>query len=177
MNRIKKITVLTGLFLAISGAYFAAWLHSNYIFLKVKENSMRPGLCPGDILFVEVIRNPEEEDYKQHVGDKLIFATKENRAAVKRLYAAPLQRVTYTLNRIEAESYNSLGVSTCMSGTNTRNDSDSLVVGRNELFLAGDNLSISTDSRAFGPVPTSTVIGKVKATMSLRLHPCSCTNE
>lgn len=38
---------------------------------------------------------------------------------------------------------------------------DRLVLGENEYFLAGDNRRISIDSRSFGPLPESAIVGKV----------------
>ncbi|MCX6728017.1 MAG: signal peptidase I [Candidatus Saccharibacteria bacterium] len=105
--------------------------------------------------------------------DSFEFGTDKPRQLVKRVIALPGERITVkksvvtVYNEEHPEGFkpdeeNKYGKVI----TNTSGDID-LVVPTDSIFVCGDNRPNSLDSRAFGPVPLTDVVGK----LSLRVYP------
>jgi signal peptidase I len=106
-------------------------------------------------------------------NDSLEFGSDKPRQLVKRVIALPGERITVKNSVVtvynnehpegfEPDVENKYGKVI----TNTSGDID-LTVPTDSIFVCGDNRPNSLDSRAFGPVPLSDVVGK----LSLRVYP------
>ena len=100
----------------------------------VKGSSMSPALSSGDKirvdLFAYLFKRPAR-------GDVVVFRAPDDseRFDIKRVVGLPGETVQ-------------------------SDDGRSLTLPMNLYFVAGDNRTQSTDSRAYGPVPRSAIIGK-----------------
>jgi signal peptidase I len=106
--------------------------------------------------------------------DSLEFGTDSTRQLIKRVIALPGERLVVKDGRITV--YNQAHPAGFHPDdapygkviTTTAGDID-LTVPQNQIFVCGDNRPQSLDSRSFGPVPTSDLVGK----LILRLYPFS----
>lgn len=139
-----------------------------YLFIlqpnQVKGASMDPTFATGDYIFTSKVtykfRQPER-------GDVIVFRAPKNPDIeyIKRIIGLPGDRVlidngnVYVNDTLLNESY-------LMARTNTWEggfiqNGVEVVVPEEELFVMGDNRPRSSDSREFGTIPLSSVIGQV----------------
>ncbi|MFH1840776.1 MAG: signal peptidase I [Candidatus Shapirobacteria bacterium] len=138
-----------------------------YLFLfaphQVKGNSMYPSFHDGDYLLTDKI------SYRLNApqpGDVIVFTAPQNREYdyIKRIIAAPLESVELCQgqvtvnNRLLMETYLPDNLKT-LSGSFTK-ECQKITLGKDEFFVLGDNRSHSSDSREWGIVPRSLIIGK-----------------
>jgi signal peptidase I len=173
-NRLTSHALVLLVLLALILAALVAVIRQDYIVLRVSEDSMRPGICAGDLLIVSVKNGPAGQAYENLIGERLVFSTREGRLAVKRLYGAPGGRVSYSMSRIEGSEYSSDSTLVCRSRTDNEAEAIEEDLGADELFVAGDNLTKSTDSRTFGPIPAKSVVGVVTRVIPARFSDCGC---
>lgn len=119
--------------------------------LRVQSVSMQPALQPNDVVIVNL------RAYRHalpQAGDIVVFKSPADPATkwVKRIAYVPGQSVRYTQATTQADATTRLPVV-----VRTQVTLDAL----EGYFVLGDNPIHSTDSRVFGPVPLSSVIGKV----------------
>jgi signal peptidase I len=79
---------------------------------------------------------------------------------VKRVAACPGDRVVWSADHVSAHN---IGVGVASAPPVTGWLRYELTLGTDELFLVGDDVARSEDSRHFGPVHTSAVVGRVIA--------------
>lgn len=126
--------------------------------LSVPSDSMAPTLLPGDHVVVEKVSSPGS--WKR--GDLLAFTAPGGTLMVKRLVGVAGDRVALrdgvlvVNGRRPAEPYVD------------QRDVDGVYYGPvrvppGRLLLLGDSRGDSVDSRRFGPVPTTAVLGRVLA--------------
>lgn len=150
---------------------------------QVDGPSMQTTLHNGDRLIVWKLPRTwariTRHNYIPQRGDVIIFhhedgATLEgNKQLIKRVVALPGERVVVkdgTLTVFNKEHPEGFSPDTTMSYgsviTNTPGDVD-ITVPEGEIFVAGDNRSNSLDSRYFGPIPVSDVVGN----LGIRIFP------
>jgi signal peptidase I len=142
------------------------------LFLRIHEESMRPGLCPGDIIVVAVKKSQDVPLERDFLGRIVVFSNREGGLSVKRVYGLAGDKVTFSEGFVES-SVRANDFATC--GLAGRPDKAYIdTVPRDQIFLVGDNLPISSDSRAFGPVPEKTLVGEVVFGIPMRLGTCGC---
>lgn len=102
-------------------------------FYVVEGDSMAPTFTNGDVLLVEKL---SYRIYKPQRGELLVFYNPHNRreTLVKRVIGLPNERV-------ELEDF-------------------IMQLGPNDYFVLGDNRSLSSDSRTFGAVQKTDMIGR-----------------
>ena len=122
---------------------------------RVNGHSMEPTFQPGQWLLVRRINWPSPS---LRVGEVIVFQ-KDGELLVKRIAALPGQRppeddqVVLFRARLLA-----LGHGSRLSGPLAVTPEP---VPPGQLYVLGDNAAVSDDSRAFGPIPQHTVIGRV----------------
>lgn len=139
-----------------------------YLFLlqpnQVKGASMEPTFESGDYIFTSKVtykfRSPER-------GDVIVFKSPKLPEVeyIKRVIGLPGDRImikngeVYVNDALFRESYPSAATNTWEGGY--VKEGEPLVVGQGELFVMGDNRPRSADSREFGPIEQSSIIGQV----------------
>lgn len=132
----------------------------------VPSGSMQPTLDIGDRILVDKL----SVDWGTiNIGDIVVFKAPKGVAAVchdnvadlvKRVVGVPGDRLYSSGNRIFVNGhllhqrwsvYPNMGVKPIAP----------ITLGKNQYFMLGDNHAISCDSRYWGPVPRSSIIGKV----------------
>ncbi len=139
-----------------------------YLFImqpnQVKGASMEPTFKSGEYIFTSKItykfRKPER-------GDVIVFKSPKNPDIeyIKRVIGLPGDKIlfkngeVYVNDRLLKEDYISAKTNLWEGGF--AKEGVPIVIPENELFVMGDNRPRSSDSREFGPVTFSTVIGQV----------------
>jgi len=114
---------------------------------SVKGNSMSPTLKEGDLL---VIKKPKSQKIFFRRNDIIVLKNPKDPTNyfIKRVIGLPKEK---------NKSFLSLKtIETLPDNINTYNE-----LSENEYFVIGDNYFHSTDSRHFGPIKKSMIIGKV----------------
>ena len=138
-----------------------------FSFVRVSGPSMRPTYKGGDILTCRSVGyKPKKNDpviiYMKNVDNEYAYNISNyqvNDLYVKRIVAGPNDTITYdtTLKTISVngETIESSYADRWHLKTNT------ITLAKDEYFVMGDNRGDSTDSRNFGPVKKSDIVGKV----------------
>lgn len=168
-------------------APLVALLLINFVFqsYEVDGPSMEPTLQNHDRLIVDKIPRTVARitghSYIPHRGDVVIFnqhglfsfTGQEEKQLIKRVIGLPGERVKVKDGNITIYNKKSpKGFNPDKNDTwgriikNTPGETD-LTLGKNEVFVCGDNRSNSLDSRIFGAVPANNIVGK----LSFRIFP------
>lgn len=139
-----------------------------YLFIlqpnQVKGASMFPTLTEKDYIFTSKITY-KFRDMKR--GDIVVFRSLSNPDIefIKRIIGLAGDKVMVLdgkvfVNDIElTENY--IPASTPLAHNGYLKNGISIIVPENHIFVMGDNRDVSSDSRSFGPVPISNLIGQV----------------
>ncbi|MHC4585669.1 MAG: signal peptidase I [Planctomycetota bacterium] len=158
------------------------WLHP----IRIAGRSMELSLKIDDIVFVNklsyFIREPKKGDVVFIDTTKLpLKPAARDKRWIKRVVGNPGDRISIhpPYVHINGDPLNSPEIFATISerkkgyqgyllpditkhpNSIIKRDSDEIVLADNEYFLLGDNTSNSHDSRHFGPVPRSAIIGKL----------------
>ncbi len=117
----------------------------NYRAYEIKEESMSPNLLPGEYIFAKLAKlHPNR-------GDIVIFENNEKKFdVVKRVLGLPGEKISAKdgLLFINGQKINDPWAQDLTS------DFAEITIGSNEVFVLGDNRSVSTsDSRLLGSIP------------------------
>ncbi|MGM9661559.1 MAG: signal peptidase I [Oscillospiraceae bacterium] len=145
-------TVAMAVFVALFAATLLLGLWKPVV---VHQTSMYPTLRDGDYIFIVKTGSYER-------GDIVVFSSEElgQENLVKRVIGLPGEHVqifggsVYIDGELLQEPYLEAGLA-------TEGDVD-LTVSEGCVFLLGDNRSVSIDSRVFGEVRLSDILGEVK---------------
>lgn len=156
MDILETVTFVASIFIVI------------YLFImqpnQVRGASMEPGLSSGEYIFTSKITykfRPIER------GDIIVFKSPQNPDIdyIKRVIGLPGDTVlfkneTVAVNGFELnEPYISDKTSLWEGGY--IKEGEPVMVPEAEILVLGDNRPRSSDSREFGPIPTSSIIGQV----------------
>ncbi len=187
-NRLKKAIssdwLSTLLFIAaVAATYFLiqGFLIRTY---QVDGQSMETTLQNGDRLIIDKVPRTlsriTKRAYIPHRGDIIVFnlpginfGTGDDKQLIKRVVGLPGERVVvkngsltiYGPGQSGGFEPDKIGLYH-INAPATAGDVD-ITLGSDEIFVCGDNRSNSEDSRYFGPIKASQVVGK----LSLRLMP------
>ena len=125
---------------------------------------MEPTLFTGDYIFTSKITYKFREMKK---GDIVVFRSPSNPDIefIKRVIGLPGDKVMVLdgkvfLNEIQlSETY--IPASTPLAHNGYLKNGIPIIVPENHIFVMGDNREVSSDSRIFGPIPISSLIGQV----------------
>lgn len=162
--------------LAVAGfalVFATAIASRNYLVLRVHEESMRPAVCSGDFVLVR-ISDTDAVNPTNLIGEMVVFANQDRSLALKRVYGVAGDVIRFSRTHIAAPQLNSEQLRTCTVPFKSRSYRSTLVKPE-EIFLGGDNLRFSNDSRAFGPAPIYSLVGVVKLRVTTRLSDCGCS--
>jgi len=179
-RRQEIISIIALVVIAILIAFFIkAFVIQPY---EVDGVSMYPTLHNGDRLLVDklpgTLTHLGGHKYIPKRGDIIIF-NEDNlpgyvgtRQLVKRVIGLPGNKVVVENNTVRVyDQAHPNGFNPDKIGTYTINvpsaPNTTITLGKNELFVMGDNRPNSEDSRYFGPINLSQVIGK----LWLRIYP------
>lgn len=115
--------------------------------MTIKGNSMEPTYKNGDLIFVNTATK------KFDTGDIIVLYYGKEKI-IKRIYAVKGDCVKIISNGIYI---NEIYITNNIEGYNESN----YVLMENEYFVLGDNYSESIDSRYFGTIKKTDIIGKV----------------
>ena len=143
--------------LVITGLGYRALAFVTAIRVVVDGRSMYPTLAPGEYVLFD--RLPYRREAPKR-GDVVLArgVLGDGRAIIKRVVGAPgdmvkLSRGVLTVNGIPVDNEAFLDdASPAQSGE--------WALGHDEFFLLGDAWEFSTDSRSFGPVARSAIVGR-----------------
>ena len=185
-----KRTVLSTIAI-ILGAFGIAILLTLYLFqsYQVEGPSMQPTLHNGDRLIIwkapRTMARVTGHNYVPNRGDIIVFVEKglmtsngSDKQLIKRVIGLPGDRVV--IKNKEVKIYNkehpkgfdpdtTLPYGQGLNLSVSPDDEVDETLGKNQVFVMGDNRDNSLDSRVFGPLDTNDIIGK----LVLRLLPLS----
>lgn len=125
----------------------------------VVGHSMEPTLLPGQVVWTD------RSYYLWHPprrGDVVVFCH-QGEATVKRVYAGPGETVYYVCCDSEPLLFISAkDVPTARKRLRRGMVLRSRRLRRDSVFVLGDNVNTSEDSRHFGPVPVRSLLGRVR---------------
>jgi signal peptidase I len=134
---------------------------------EVQQESMENTLLPGQYVLVDKL-TPRFDPY--HQGDVIVFTPpagweRDSSATpyVKRVIGVAGDKVEIHDGKVFVngtaldEPYTYGGQQTSLSGVGSK----SWTIGPGQLFVLGDHRQASQDSRTFGPIEVSSVIGRV----------------
>jgi signal peptidase I len=136
---------------------------------QVQQQSMERTLEPGQYVLVDKL-TPRWDPYKR--GDVVVFNpppawTNDPTPFIKRVIGLPGDKVevrddgkVYVNGVALEEPYTYKNAAGVNEPTVPLTDQASWVVPAGELFVMGDHRQASADSRAFGPIPESSVVGR-----------------
>jgi len=133
-----------------------AWLAKSVRLAKVPSESMAPTLVPGDVLALRI------DAYRQHPprrGDVIVFRHPEEGLLVKRVIGEPGEWLTVVSGRVLLK--NQWLEEPYAQGGQVAEPPVTVHLESDQLFVMGDNRDHAKDSRDFGPVATSQVVGRV----------------
>ena len=153
--------------LVVVGAVLAALLVKTFLFqaFRIPSESMVPTLLVGDRVLVNKV---SYKLHDVHRGDVVVFSRPdklqdpsgtEPEDLIKRVVAVggdtvvARDGVLYVNNQPMTEPY-------VQKGGGTFHLDEAVTVPKGDVFVMGDNRENSQDSRYFGPIPTSTIIGR-----------------
>ncbi len=135
----------------------------------VPSGSMEPTIDPGDRILVDKL---SYHFHSVHTGDIVVFATPRaeiGRCAgppvpdlVKRVIGLPGQRISSANGEVYVNG-KPLAEPWLPAGEPLGPPVTPMTVPANEYYVMGDNRTGSCDSRTWGPVPGSLIVGKVVA--------------
>jgi signal peptidase I len=138
------------LFVIVAGAFFYAFKMN-----RVDGKSMYPTFKPGQWLLVRRLNWPAPP---LRIGEVIVFK-KEGDEIVKRVVALPGQRPPaageYAMALARSIAHDTMPKPVGELGNLME------PVPQGQVYVLGDNLPNSEDSRDFGPIPMNTVLGRV----------------
>ncbi len=139
-----------------------------YLFImqpnQVRGASMEPTFYTGDYIFTSKITYKFREPNR---GDVVVFHSPKNADIefIKRIIGLPGDKIVirnsevYVNDTLIDEPY--IAAKTPLRDGGYIKEDEPLIVPSGQIFVMGDNRPRSSDSREFGPVPISSVIGQV----------------
>lgn len=138
------------LFVIVAGGFFYAFRMA-----RVQGRSMWPTYKPGQWLLVRRLNWPAPA---LRVGEVIVFR-KDGEELVKRIVALPGERPPADGEAALAIARDVVGNPSSQPRREAGILSEPVPAGH--LYVVGDNLPHSEDSRDFGPIPTASVLGRV----------------
>jgi len=161
MNKYNFRCIIAGIAVGILLKFFVVDI------IHVSGSSMYPTIKNGQTLVVNKLAYGLDMPFASflitqwkspEVGDIVVFM-KDNNMVIKRVSAVGGTKLEYST----ISGYNLIinGKHIALSAEQYYRMKNSTVVPENTVFVTGDNQDVSIDSRSYGFVPTSNILGKV----------------
>lgn len=141
-----------------------------WIMLRVSERSMMPHYCDGDLVVARTWLNSSSSDAEQAIGKPIVVATSDGRLLIKRLIGASEDTIYYSRSTVVRT------LPTAQSHVSENRIPPKwgkvLKVPNGHIFIAGDNLTESEDSRYYGTLPAKAIVATVKARIPIGSKGC-----
>ena len=134
---------------------------------KIEQTSMEQSFEPGEYVLVDKL---SARITGFHRGDVVIFSPPEGwplegrdgspTPFIKRVIGLPGETITMVAGVISVDGTVIDEPYVFRDGEDAFGDDGEWTLGADELLVMGDHRSNSSDSRIYGPIPTSTVIGR-----------------
>jgi signal peptidase I len=131
---------------------------------RVEQTSMQTSFQPGEYVLVDKL-SPHFTGF--HRGDVVIFhppaswpASNDNTPYIKRVIGLPGDTVTIGLDGVHINGALLSEPYVFRDGEASTDGSQTWTLTSDQLLVFGDHRSNSSDSRAFGPIPISAVVGR-----------------
>lgn len=128
----------------------------------VRGASMEPSFQESDYLWIEKVSS-HFSGYQR--GEVVVLNAPDNpgQVYIKRVVGLPGEKVSVRSNGVYIEkSYATFKLNEpYINSIVTYNKNDDVTLGSDEVFVMGDNRNVSEDSRFFGPVKISAIVGRV----------------
>jgi signal peptidase I len=183
-NMYNAISAIGSLSIAVTGLVTAFCISQAVSFFYIPSRSMDPTLKIGDVLLVDKVtpRLPIVGKQFQHVGDIVLFHPPEKLREIVARSGGRLTERDLFVKRIAGQTGDVLSVA--KSGAVRINDqapegrrdlctaeplrlieqyiepNDEIVIGQGQVAVLGDCASVSIDSRVWGPLPESAIVGR-----------------
>lgn len=148
-----------GVALLVLALVFTAFATGNVGNYEVISNSMAPTLLTGDRVLVD-----QRREYTPHTGDVIVFEDPHNPGEMltKRIAAVGGQviRISHGYLFVDDKEWKPLGEPARVLGP--EGDYERAPLGRDEIYVLGDNVGNSEDSLIFGPVPVGWIKGRLR---------------
>jgi signal peptidase I len=181
-NMYNGLSAIGSLFLAVSGLVTAFAISQAVSFFYIPSSSMDPTMQIGDWLLVDKVTPRLPMIGKKHVGDVVLFHPPEQLREIVARSGGRLSERDLFVKRIAGLPGDTLSVE--KSGAvrinnqtpKVRRDlckaeplklieqyiepSEGMVVGPGQVAVLGDCSSVSIDSRVWGPLPETSIVGR-----------------
>ena len=131
---------------------------------RVEQGSMRITFEPGEYVLVDKL-SPRVTGF--HRGDVVIFhppeswpSSRDNTPYIKRVIGLPGETVTIGPDGVRINGVLLPEGYVYLDGGENVEEPQSWTLAAEELLVFGDHRSNSSDSRAYGPIPVSAVVGR-----------------
>ena len=131
---------------------------------RVEQGSMRITFEPGEYVLVDKL-SPRVTGF--HRGDVVIFhppeswpSSRDNTPYIKRVIGLPGETVTIGPDGVRINGVLLPEGYVYLDGGENIEEPQSWTLAAEELLVFGDHRSNSSDSRAYGPIPVSAVVGR-----------------
>ena len=131
---------------------------------RVEQGSMRITFEPGEYVLVDKL-SPRVTGF--HRGDVVIFhppeswpSSSDNPPYIKRVIGLPGETVTIGPDGVRVNGVLLPEEYVYLDGDGNVEEPQNWVLATDELLVFGDHRSNSSDSRAYGPIPVSAVVGR-----------------
>ncbi len=149
----KKYLIEFALITLISVLVFLSIVNFFFRPFKVYGESMEPLYSNGDIIFVS---KSFSREFKR--GDVVVIKEEDGRLAIKRVIAIGGDKIEFIKDEIFVNGENRGKISS--GDYEMVFDDTCFFVEKGKVFVLGDNRSKSLDSRIWGAIPESSVVGK-----------------
>ncbi len=162
----RKRHLLTEILQTVALTVVAFYLLQNFVAqpFRVEQGSMRMTFEPGEYVLVDKL-SPRLTGF--HRGDVVIFhppeswpSSKDRTPYIKRVIGLPGETVTIGPEGVRINGTLLEEAYVYRDGEGDVEEEDQWTLGADELLVFGDHRSNSSDSRAYGPITVSSVVGR-----------------
>jgi signal peptidase I len=167
-TRVASILLLTVTVAVLCSNQFLKY----HVVMRIDSNSMAPKICAGDLVVID--HQVKQTSTYLSRGDRVAFI-RFGRPIIKRVIGVDGDSVALGPAGLVVNGERPKWGSDC--AWSVQKEAAAVTrVGFKQIFVLGDDLSVSQDSRDYGPIPVSAVIGRVSARIAINPVRCECAS-